>query len=522
MRNESLLYRSALTQKILDGVSSSQPVEVDAEAVSLTLDPANLSLSGAATLTLSAPSQVLPNLAFSLSAKSVGSVQVNGLDETSSSSYANDILTITPASPFTAGTPLTVEISWSDADVNVTVDYSNEGDINFLGDLLSENSTFFALDYQFWPWLVGQSILNNLTFQVTYPADQTLVMSGARSASVVSLDGQSKTDTWNITFPFQGNMDLALAKYETATGQCGNTVIEIYAIPGKSIDNYPIKPSTYGPVLSSYCNLYRTWFGEPAFDTISFAGVDERFTSGESTPGLVIVPNYTWDDDGTGSFAERDFYLAHELAHQWWGNDVFIGSSADLWLQEGMADFAAGDAVGSIRGNTEGQAIWLWEVEPLFSYYQGGGQDYPLVPTDTSTMVPQIYYIKGAWVLRMLESVIGTPTLMNSLQQFRDAHPFTAATTIEFTNLITQTSGQNMDWFFNEWLYGLGLLSLSEKHTEKAGNIEVTVTQSKPWAVNPDQYFVMPIPLRIKNNGKSNDEILQLTGIESTASFSLP
>ncbi len=521
MRNESLLHRSALTRKILDGVSSSQPVEVDTEVVSLTLDPANLSLAGAATVTLSAPSQDLPNVAFSLSAKSVGSVQVNGLDETSSSSYANETLTITPASPFTAGTPLTVEIGWSDADVNVTVDYSPEGGSNFIGSLLNENSTFFALDYQFWPWLVGQSIMNNLTFQVTYPADQTLVMSGARSASVVSGDGQSKTDTWNITFPF-GGVSLALAKYETATGQCGNTVIEIYAIPGKSIDNYPIRPSTYGPVLSSYCDLYRTWFGEPAFDTISFAGVDERFTSGVSTPGLVIVPNYTWDDDGNGSFKERDFFLVHELAHQWWGNDVFIASSADLWLQEGMADFAAGDAVDTIRGHKDGQKIWLWEVQPLLSYYQNGGTDYPLVPEDISTMEPRIYYIKGAWVLRMLESVIGSETLFGGLKQFRVNHPFAVATTDEFKNLMVLTAGQNLDWFFNEWLYGLGLLSLSEKHTEKAGDIKVTITQSKPWAVNPDQYFVMPIPVRIKNNGKSNDESLQLTGIESTTSFSLP
>jgi Aminopeptidase N len=417
---------------------------------------------------------------------------------------------------------LTVEIAWSDADVNRTVDFSPEGGSNFIGALLDENSTFFVMNYQFWPWLVGQSIMNNLTFQVTYPADQTLVMSGAKTESVVAGDGQSKTDTWNITFPFQGNMGLALANYETATGQCGNTVIEIYAIPGKSIDNYPIRPVTYGPVLSSYCDQYLTWFGEPAFGTIRFVGVDERFTSGVATPGLVIVPNYTWDDDGSGSFPKRDFYLAHELAHQWWGNDVFVGSAADLWLQEGMADFVAGDAVDTIRGHTDGQGIWLWEVEPLLSYYQGGGQDYPLVPADTSTMVPQIYYIKGAWVLRMLESVIGNETLMNSIQQFREAHHFTAATTDEFKNLITLTSGQDLDWFFSEWLYGLGLLSLSEKHSEKAGSVNVTITQSKPWAQDPDRYFVMPIPVRIKNNGRSTDEVLQLTGIESTASFSPP
>jgi aminopeptidase N len=519
---DSLVSRSALTSKMLADVSSLQPIDSTSEVVALTLDLENGSLLGTATIGLMIHSQDVSNVMFSLSVKK-GTVSVTVDGSTVDAQPENEILTIPLQQPVTPETSSIIVIVWSDNEIRRPVDLSSEGGADFVSDLLDNNSAFFTMDYQFWPRLRGQDIVNSVTFEVTYPADKTLVMSGEKTGPIVSDDGLSKKDTWNITYPFKDRIGLALANYdEIVSDRCGNSILEIYAVSGTSGQGYTINPSAYAQVISSYCDQYRAWFGEPKFGTIRFAGVDERFDNGVSTPGLVIVPNNTWDDDGTGSYVERDFFLAHELAHQWWGNDVLRGSLADYWLFEGMADFVAGNAVDSIRGHADGQGIWLWEVEPLLSYYQEGGTDYRLVPEDTSTMEARIYIIKGAWVLRMLESVIGKDTMVNSLRQFRVDHSFAPATTDQFKNLIAQTSGGGKDWFFNEWLYGLGLLSLSEKHTEKNDGIEVTITQGKPWVKDPDQYFVMPLTVRIENNGRSKDESLQLTGIESTASFALP
>jgi hypothetical protein len=328
------------------------------------------------------------------------------------------------------------------------------------------------------------------------------------------------TDLWTLANPVRHHVSLALAEYQQATGTCGTTSIEIYGMPIES--EYPIVPATYVPVLESICEHFRVRFGEPGFGTIRLAGVDERFTNGYSSPALIIVPNYTLDDDGSGSFPARDFYLAHEFSHQWWGNDVFMASPADAWLTEGMADYSAITYLKDALGNEHAEYFWLDDAKLLNDYYEQGGRDHPLVPDNSTEMEPVIYYLKGAWVLRMLEWVIGEGVMGTTLRSYRESHGFAAATTQDFIDAAETAAGEDLDWFFDQWLSGTGVMSLRQTNKQTGGNLEVTVTQDSPWSSDPESFYRMPLTVRIGQGGKSVDHQVTVSGVQSTHTLEKP
>ncbi len=492
--------------------------ELNSAVVQLWLDPVTRTLTGQADVQLQAADAALDSVLFRLSAAAVDDVTAGGVPL--AYTFENGLLSCTLDTPLPDGQSITISIGWHDADIELEVEFFPEGfKKDVLVGYLGEPSTFFTFGYWFWPRLVGPESISNVEFEVTYPGAQTLVMSGEQESSEDNGDG-TRTDVWRLDNPAAWYVSLALAAYEKATGSCGNTTIEVYGMPGQSIDNFPIVPATYVPVMEAICDDYRARFGEPAFGAIRLAGVDERFTNGYSSPGLLIVPNYSLDDDGKGSFAGRDFYIAHEVSHQWWGNDVFA-SGTHIWLTEGLADYSAISYIeGSNWGAQAARDIWLTDSGQLLLYYAQGGVDYPLVPQHENELVAYIYYLKGAWVFRMLEGVIGREELTRALSDYRLAHPFGVATTQDFIDAAELVHGQSLAWFFDQWLSGSGVMSLSESYAVRGDSIDLTVTQAKSWSASPERYFSMPATVRITRVGHAQDERVTIEKAEST--FHLP
>lgn len=492
--------------------------ELNSAVVQLWLDPVARTLTGQADVQLRASGAALDSAVFRLSAAAVDEVTAGGV--ALGHTFENGLLSCTLDTPLPDGQSTTISIGWHDADIELEVEFFPEGfKKDVLVGYLGEPSTFFTFGYWFWPRLVGPATVSNVEFEVTYPDAQTLVMSGGKESSQDNGDG-TLTDVWRLVNPAAWYVSLALAEYEKASGSCGNSTIEVYGMPGQSIDNYPIVPDTYAPIIAAICDDYSARFGAPAFGTIRLAGVDERFTNGYSSPGLLMVPNYSLDDDGTGSFAGRDFYLAHEVSHQWWGNDVFAAGT-DIWLTEGLADYSAITYLdGSEWGARAARDMWLTDAGQLLDYYAGGGIDHPLVPDSPDELVAYIYYLKGAWLFRMLEGIAGRDEVDQALGSYRQAHPFSTATTQDFIDAAEQVHGESLAWFFDQWLTGTGVMSLSESHTHQDDSIDLTIVQHDPWSTSPERYFEMPATVRITIDGQSSDEQVTIEGSEST--FHLP
>ncbi|MFZ5516943.1 MAG: M1 family aminopeptidase [Candidatus Zhuqueibacterota bacterium] len=144
-----------------------------------------------------------------------------------------------------------------------------------------------------------------------------------------------------------------------------------------------------------------------------------------------------------------DSYLVHELAHQWFGDLITMKRWSHIWLNEGFASYA--------------EALWAEHrggQDSLFNYMDEFDQG--LFPTSVfvydSTNIAELFsrtvYDKGAWVLHMLRHVLGDSSFFESLAAYREAFAFGNATTEDFRDVCESVYGADLDWFFEQWVYG--------------------------------------------------------------------
>lgn len=149
----------------------------------------------------------------------------------------------------------------------------------------------------------------------------------------------------------------------------------------------------------------------------------------------------------TGTHA-YDWVVAHELAHQWFGDLVTLASWSNIWLNEGFATFS--------------EALWQENLGGLPAYLDYmKGLDAGFFPTtvfvydttSTATLFSYTVYDKGAWVLHMLRHVIGDETFFRALRSYRGQFAFGNATTDDFRDVCEAEYGHDLDWFFQQWVY---------------------------------------------------------------------
>ena len=485
---------------------------LDQASVELRLDPAARTLEGHAEFLISSTDEIASAAFYLAVAPKTATCQPAGC----SVSFNQGLLTLSFSPAISPGQSESLIIEWQDSGVEKIVDFTPEGGGPVLANLIHSDSTFFTFGYHFWP-APKEAAPGNIVFRITYPQDYSLLLSGDFIGEQPA--GQElKTSEWQIEWRPSWAVVLVLGRYLKVEDFCGPDKIEIYAIPGTSTDGFPIKPESYRPVLKKVCEYFAGLLGELPVQVLRFAGVDERFTNGYSAPGLIVVPNYTFDDDGSGSFPERDFFLAHEVSHQWWGNSLGISSVADLWIIEGGADYLALAATKELYDTDTVEYLWLWEVEPLVKFFNQGGVDHPLVIPPGADIEYRIPYIKGAWVLRMLEDLVALPPLLSSVyEKYRGGF----VTSEDFSTEAKNSSQDDLSWFFEQWFYGTGLLELENSWQEKDGRLELSVRQKRAWSKAPERFFRAPLTVRLTLSGCQAERLVELSGQKDADIFTL-
>lgn len=150
--------------------------------------------------------------------------------------------------------------------------------------------------------------------------------------------------------------------------------------------------------------------------------------------------------------------VSHELAHQWWGNLITLRSWAHTWLNESFATYSDYLYFRHDRGDDEG-AVNL--QGKLNAYLREAKTRYvrPIV-TDRYDQPGDMFdshtYPKGALVLHMLRQQLGDAAFFATLQHFLHRHAFEPVDTGDFIRSVKTVTGQNLDWFFDQWLFKPG------------------------------------------------------------------
>jgi aminopeptidase N len=217
--------------------------------------------------------------------------------------------------------------------------------------------------------------------------------------------------------------------------------------------------------------------------------------------------------------------VAHELAHQWFGDMVTCGNWQDIWLNEGFATYLTGLTYERLYNGFYWNA---WKQQTLNSVLS---QTAGSVRVDDTTSVNRIFdsrltYNKGAYVLHALRWKVGDSAFFAGVQNYlrdpRLMHGY--AVTNDLKRHIETTSRQDLTRFFADWFYGQGYPTFTIASCRNPfifNGIQISVEQTTSHVSVPS--YAIPIPVRIKSQtGRDTILRLDITGIRNSFTFSLP
>jgi aminopeptidase N len=189
--------------------------------------------------------------------------------------------------------------------------------------------------------------------------------------------------------------------------------------------------------------------------------------------------------------------VAHEIAHQWFGDSVTEATWADLWLSEGFADYFAGLFIQRYEGEAAFQRYLADEAQTYFNYEKRTRTPiHDSETTDLFKLLNANNYQKGAWVLHMLRSSLGDEQFFRGLRAYYEAHKHSTATTEDLRAALERTSGKDLKEFFARWVYASGHpeYQVSWEWSQEAAKGTVTIRLDQ---MQTDAPFLMPVPIEI-------------------------
>jgi aminopeptidase N len=263
------------------------------------------------------------------------------------------------------------------------------------------------------------------------------------------------------------------------------------------------------------------------------------------TPKLNIVelPSdtlpYAWAPEMVGlassSITEKTNYrlLADGIAHQWWGVSVSPASKDDWWISDGFSRYSEAMYVENAAG-----AAGLEEAVKDMSV---GALAYDTVPLSSaskldtfSTEFQSLTTDKGGMILHMLRWVLGEDKYNKTLREFASEYAGKSATTDDFRTIAEKYNGDQLTWFFSQWLdstgapefkvkyttYRLGGATVAQTSKDDKANDKVKEEKTPGFRVTGEiaqdlDLFRMPVDLRIDTDGRTENKRIEVVGTNS-------
>lgn len=190
--------------------------------------------------------------------------------------------------------------------------------------------------------------------------------------------------------------------------------------------------------------------------------------------------------------------VAHEIAHQWFGDSVTESTWADLWLSEGFATYFAALFIQKYEGQQAFEKYMTDASEAVFKFEKT--KPIPIHDRETEKLFDLLNannYQKGAWVLHMLRARLGDDVFFRAIRSYYQKHKEATANTDDLREAFEQASGKSLRSFFARWVYASGhpQYELTWRWRPKQKGVEIYLKQSQS-----SQAFHDPIPVVITTN----------------------
>ncbi|WP_332028394.1 M1 family aminopeptidase [Kaistella sp.] len=345
--------------------------------------------------------------------------------------------------------------------------------------------------------------INRFDIKITTP-NQYSVASNGKLMSETLLPDNKKLTFWRTNYP----MAAYLVAFSIGNFNKINDVIGNSSFPFVNY-LYPSTNANSGVMDNIEWTKTAMTLFENHFGTYPFAA--EKYGHMEFAVNGAAMEHQTMSS--MNSFAKST--IAHELAHQWFGDKITCGAWNDIWLNEGFATF--GEHLvneKNLMTHSEFMNYLANQMNVITSQHNGS------VYVDDSDLanIPVLFsgrltYVKGGYVLRMMKWILGDEAFYQLLKDYaaNPAFAYSYAKTEDFKNQILVSTGRDFTGFFNDWIYGEGYPTYTIKWNQSANldmNFLVSQTQSDPSV----SFFEMPLPVKVTgSNGETAFLVLENT-----------
>lgn len=472
--------------------------DVTYSKLEFTVNPAVYFITGKVTTTFKALNN-MTTVTFDLTDQLTVSTVKQGTTNLSFVQNTSDELVITLPSTLTTGNFATVEINYSGAPAS--------GEQAFTRSTHSGTPIIWTLSEPFgardW-WPCKQDLndkIDSVDVYITAPSQYVSVANGIEPEAPV-ISGSNKTTHFQHNYPIPAYLvAIAVTNYQVYNQTAG---IEPNTFP---IVNY-IYPESYSAAVVSLAqtpvimDLFENLFEAYPFSAEKYGHAQCGFGGGMEHTTVSFMGNFSRG------------LIAHELAHQWFGDKITCGTWKDIWLNEGFATYLSAITIE----NLDGLDAFITQKTSMVDFITSSPIGNVYLTDTQATSVSRIFssrlsYNKAAMVLEMLRFKMGDEGFFQAIINYL-ADPnlaFKYAVTTDLKTHLEAVYGQDLTEFFEDWIYNQGYPSYTitaQNWGEGQAKFVINQTQSDASV----SYFEMPVPVRVFGaSGQQADLVLNNT-----------
>jgi aminopeptidase N len=473
--------------------------DVTYHKLEFTIDPAAYFVSGKVTTTYTALA-IMNSVTFDLATQMiVTSVKKDNVNLVFAQNASNELV-ITLPTPQSIGDTATVEIIYSGAPPSGGFGSFATTTHNGSPVLWTLSEPFGARDW----WPCKQDLndkINSIDVFITAPSQYVAVSNGLEQSQVI--DGTNKTTHFHHGYPIPAYLICMAATNYTVYTQTAGTAPNTYPIV-----NY-IYPENFTSSVQTQLNqtplildLFESLFEIYPFHNEKYGHAQFGWGGGMEHTTVSFMNNFSRS------------LIAHEMAHQWFGDKITCGTWKDIWLNEGFATYLA----SLVIENFDGTAAFVLDKTNMINNItsQPGGAVYlnDLEATNVGRIFSsRLSYNKGAMVLNMLRLKLGDTGFFQAMKNYlADSNlAYKYAVTSDLKWHMEEVYGSSLTEFFNDWIIYQGYPTYTvTAQNWGAGQAKVTVNQTQ--SNTSVSYFEMPLPIRFTSaDGQFFDTVVENT-----------
>ncbi|HEX4568156.1 MAG TPA: M1 family aminopeptidase, partial [Vicinamibacterales bacterium] len=222
----------------------------------------------------------------------------------------------------------------------------------------------------------------------------------------------------------------------------------------------------------------------------------------------VPLAQFSWANDPVSFPTYPSFFIAHEIAHQWWGQAVGWKNYHEQWLSEGFAQYMAALYAEHERGPETFTTVLRQMRRTAIDYSPQGpiylGYRLGHLKGD-SRVFRALVYNKGAMVLHMLRRLMGDEAFFSGLRDFYATWRYRKAGTDDFRQAMEKSGGRPLGRFFDRWIYGDGIPTVRVTSAVEGRTLRLRFDQG-------DTIYDLPLTVSLSYaDGSSDDVVVPIT-----------